>query len=467
MNLNKQNTVEKFFHVLAALLVVALFAGVVFATGATADAFAQESAALKNNLNGAYQKSLDELVVLTGEMQSALSKVQVAGTPYQYTILLSEVWRTSASAATALCSLPASFSETGEMNAFFVRAGDYAYTLLKKAAQGTPLTVQDMEQLATLYNAASQLLIKLQQLQSTQLDYTENMDEYDFYSEPAAVSASGNPEDAANREDDETGNMEYPHLIYDGPFSESTEQAEALGLTGEDCTAEQAAQKAKEFLGDMVATELTYTGVCQGSIATYNFTGSTAEGQTVDIEITVKGGHCLTFRVSGMEGGEGEKPDESTGSDLAEKGRQFLESKGFSNMVPTYAQYYGTVAVVNYAWESEGVIVYSDLIKVWVDVNTGAIMGMEASGYFNCHRQRSIPAPVLLEGEAMEKLSPVLEIKSVSLALIPITVNDERLCFEFKCTYGGDSFIVYVNALTGVEEQVFRIIDSDQGQLVV
>jgi hypothetical protein len=53
------------------------------------------------------------------------------------------------------------------------------------------------------------------------------------------------------------------------------------------------------------------------------------------------------------------------------------------------------------------------------------------------------------------------------MALIPKTINDERLCYEFKCTFMDESYIVYVNAVNGSEEQVYKIIDSDKGQLVV
>lgn len=53
------------------------------------------------------------------------------------------------------------------------------------------------------------------------------------------------------------------------------------------------------------------------------------------------------------------------------------------------------------------------------------------------------------------------------LALIPKTALTEVLCFEYKGTCMGASFIVYINARTGAEEDIFEIIDSEDGQLVV
>ena len=64
-------------------------------------------------------------------------------------------------------------------------------------------------------------------------------------------------------------------------------------------------------------------------------------------------------------------------------------------------------------------------------------------------------------------VSSNLEVKSVRLALIPLTVNTEKLCYEFKGVYRETSYIVYINAQDLTEEQVFKIIDSDSGQLVL
>ena len=51
--------------------------------------------------------------------------------------------------------------------------------------------------------------------------------------------------------------------------------------------------------------------------------------------------------------------------------------------------------------------------------------------------------------------------------MIPLTPETERLCYEFKCTMNGDSYILYIDAQDGSEAQVFRIIDSEDGTLVI
>ena len=123
--------------------------------------------------------------------------------------------------------------------------------------------------------------------------------------------------------------------------------------------------------------------------------------------------------------------------------------------------------MINYACVQDGVLLYSDLIKVWVNVQSGEVTGIEATNYYMSHVPRELPAPTVTQEQAAYALSTAVQVESVRMALIPLTLQDERLCYEFKCTFDGDYYIVYVNALTGMEEQVFLVLDSESGQLVV
>ena len=49
----------------------------------------------------------------------------------------------------------------------------------------------------------------------------------------------------------------------------------------------------------------------------------------------------------------------------------------------------------------------------------------------------------------------------------PITPQTERLCYEFRGTCGGEEYIVYISVETGEEEQIFRIINTEDGELVM
>jgi len=175
----------------------------------------------------------------------------------------------------------------------------------------------------------------------------------------------------------------------------------------------------------------------------------------------------LLYDMSSASGNAEGKPDEETGKRYKDVALAKLKELGYDNMQSTYAQYYGGVAVINFAAAQDGVILYSDLVKVWVDRESEKVCGIDARNYLFSHRPREFSQPAISREEAQSMLSGNLAVQSHAVALIPVTPETEVLCHEFKCTLGEDSYIIYVNANNGEEEQIFKIIDSEDGQLVI
>lgn len=494
-------TLKITLNVIAGILVIAAFIALIF----TQNAQAAEVQKTRGRLNDTCSKSLEDLVTITNELRNALSKIQVVNSQNQYTMLLSQIWRSSGEAINALGNLPSSFTHVSEANAFLVQTGDYAHVLLEKTARGELPTEEDKAQITALYQACSGLYDKLNTASQQGVDFAGLIENSDYYGTEETswlqlgrtpANAGSSSTDAGNtsggqggaqggqggtqEKNDTIPEKMYPTLIYDGPFSDSTEKAEPKGLGTGEVDEAAAMQKAKEFLGDLLNGELTYEGRSDGRIPVHNFSGSAKDGRAIDIEITVTGGKCLLMRISAPNGQQqpipvGEeraeadtpKPDEATGRRLAQVGKDFLKSRGFDSMESTYAQYYGGMAVINYAFVQDGTLVYPDLMKVWIEMDTDGIVGFEAKNYLFSHVERSIAKPAVSEADARAKLSPALSVQSVRVALIPKGILEEKLCYEFKCTFMNESYIVYINAATGIEEQVYKIIDSESGQLVV
>ena len=45
--------------------------------------------------------------------------------------------------------------------------------------------------------------------------------------------------------------------------------------------------------------------------------------------------------------------------------------------------------------------------------------------------------------------------------------SHERLTYEFKAKMDGEDFLVYINALTGEEERIFKLLHTPGGTLVL
>ena len=73
------------------------------------------------------------------------------------------------------------------------------------------------------------------------------------------------------------------------------------------------------------------------------------------------------------------------------------------------------------------------------------------------------------EAEAREKLSTSFSIEEEGkLCIIPSLGKNEILCYEFKATGANEKkYLCYVNANSGVEENIFILIEDENGVLTV
>ena len=83
------------------------------------------------------------------------------------------------------------------------------------------------------------------------------------------------------------------------------------------------------------------------------------------------------------------------------------------------------------------------------------------------HRRRTETTPAISKNQAREKISPLLTVKDEKLAIIPTPGKYEVLCWEFTCeSEDGTGVLVYINAETGREQQVFILKETPGGTLV-
>lgn len=439
------------YYVLPALLALALIAVAWWGRGQKAAA-----ARHQNAVEAMYRRAYGELCEDLYEMESALTKLQAVSSVGQRILLLDDVWRLSGSAASSLGQLPLSHPDTREINQFVVRLGDYAHALTKKILNGEPLDAADGESLGQLRASCSQLAqLSAQRLAAGDLPLS-SLDGEGYY---AAAQSPAGPGDTA---EDPDGLLSFPTLIYDGPFAQSAEKRQPQGLQGPEITEEEALALAQSIAGLPLASN----GLVEGDIPAYDFSYRDESGAWAEIEIARQGGALLWYMRPASGTAEG-RPAQEEARRYRDAALQKLDALGFADMEATYAQYYGGAALINCAATEDDILLYSDLIKVWVDRETLEVIGIDARNYLFSHVERDLPPPSLSQEEAEAKVAPRLEIHSRALALIPLTPQTEALCYEFKCTLGQDSYILYINAHTGAEEQIFRIIDSEDGTLVI
>ena len=401
------------------------------------DTIAAQQRVIDAQTESAYRALSDDLY----DLSVALSKMEAASSPASLSKSFSEVRRLSAGAARALSLLPVSYGDDAGLMQFLTRTGDYAQTLMDRVLNGQMLSQEQLDSLSDLRACCADL--------SSTYDGSVPQD---AFADGAFYGGETNEDNLA----------QYPSLLYDGPFSESSENAPPEGLSGDRIDEAEAMRIASALFSDRT---LRFDGRTEGTIVTYDFSASDAGGELC-VSITEQGG-ALYYFMGEPAGDRNDPPSDAESERLHEAASAYLNSQGFGEMSPSYAQYYAGTVVLNYAAMQSGVILYADLVKVYVDRDTQTVIGLDASNYRFHHRPRHVALPVLTEQDARDRISDALTIEQVSLALIPKCNTREVLCYECKCTRNDVFFIVYINAETGAEEEIFEVVNSDEGDLVV
>ena len=217
---------------------------------------------------------------------------------------------------------------------------------------------------------------------------------------------------------------EYSGLIYDGAFSEHITSSEKKGLTGEDIDEEKAKEIVKTFYGEEKIKNIDSNGFSENAeIPSFDFNVKMKENDnTATISISKKGCHVVALNYN-REVTE-EKISEQ---DAVQKGKEYLTSKGFNNMQETYYLKENGFITVNYAYKQGDVVMYADLIKVKIALDDGEVIGLETTGYLNCHYDRTIPTNKISIADARKHLSDKAQVTSEGLAMIPTEWKTEKL----------------------------------------
>ncbi len=433
-------------------IIAAVSAGLlIVALSVTTIVFHSQKTSLKNQLSAFYSKAFEQLMTDVTSLEAKLYKFNASSGLNQYTMLLMDVWRQTGDTESSLAALPVSYQSTYTLTQFVNRTGDYCHFLADKLGRGEDLTDEDFEQIKKLAQSCGEIYDELTNLWQQGYPGDEGFSEDVFL---ASDVQAGNLDFT---------NQEFPRLVYDGPFSESTENKQPEGLGDGEVTRDLAAQNAALFLGIDAGT-LSDAGEQNGTIPSFGFTGE-QNGKSFEIFISKQGGQVLWYMGS-SDGGISAVPTDEKYEQLSGAAQQYLVDKGYGESASSYAQFYNGMAVINLAPVQDEVILYPDLIKVWVDIPTATVIGLEAHNYLMSHKERKLEKPMLSEEEAKQKLTSI-DVQSARLALIPMDTNDERLCWEFTCSKDGQDFLIYINAQTGVEEDIMMIQHTNNGTLVM
>ena len=411
------------------------------------------------NMNGmeadmanVYTGSLYELNSVVDNLDTNLAKARVSNSSNEQVKILSDIAIESEIAETILERLPVDSRLTQNMTSFVNKMGDSAQSMLLSVSRGNTLTDSQIATIEHMYNTTLELKQIINEL-------TANSNSKDMLK---AMRGKTDSLLYSTFDDIENTTIETPKEIHDGPFAENIDKVSAKVLEGlEEISASRAEELAKEYFADYGVKEAKCTGETNAEqLSLYNVTLKTKDGD-MTAQLSKQGGKVVEF--NSYKDCSNKNFSVERCIDIAE---DFLSDLEIEGMKAVWTSENGTTFNLNFAYVQDGVVIYSDMIKVKVCEERGIVTGMEGLAYVLNHTNRDLPSAKISKSEAKEKLHAGFETESSRLCVIP-TDGGEVLAYEFFGTYEGNTYYIYIDAKTGNEAEVFTVIGTKQGRALM
>lgn len=405
-------------------------------------------------INTAEESSFYDLVGCVDNLDVNLSKLVVSNDSEKQQKLLSEVRVQSNLAVSSLGMLAIQDESKFYTTKFINQVGDFAKYLETKLIDGEKLSSSDIETLKTMHKINSELKLSLSELASS-IDNNFNFKSiYEGKEDNLLISKFNELESNATN---------YPHMIYDGAFSDNVKKSESKFLNGyEKVSKMEAEENFKKYFSEYNVKNVTLVGeTISDKIECYDFEGVTEDGTTLVAEISKKGGKLILFNYY-----KDCSKNNYSATELEKVADKFLENAGYKDLKAVWMAEGNSYVSFNYASVVDGVICYSDLVKVNVCTERGVVSGIEASAYALNHVERNLPEIKFSLEDAKQKVYSEIEISSSRLAIIPYG-SKEKLAYEFNGVNNGDTYYIYIDVETGKELEIFKVVKTTEGTLLM
>ncbi|MEG2348677.1 MAG: germination protein YpeB [Clostridia bacterium] len=417
----------------------------------------------KQLLQDQYNKAMYEAINYTNDIEVELAKLQITNTKKLTSTTLANIWRESNLAKANLVSLPVNQEDIISASKYLTQVSDFSYSLMNKVIMGDKITDDEYIQIKQIYENSrkfSDVMGKIyDELNTGRLKW----DELEKVASKN-LKENSNVEEVSNVQKIGKTFQEYEGLIYDGAFSDHILSVKPKYIQDlKNYTIEDAINVINEMFGTKNIEYIKSNGISEGKIDLYEFLVKLKTDKNPrQISITKKGGKLFLMV------GEKEVSEEKISIEEAKKrGSDFLKEIGIFDVKDTYYLKSQNMAMINYAAADENIVLYPDLVKVKVALDTGEVYSVEAQGYIYNHIKRKNMKPKISIEEARKKINKNISILSESLAIIPTESKNEILTYEFKGKIDEREFLIYINAITAEEEKILLIINTPGGILTI
>lgn len=404
-----------------------------------------------------YQRAFHDLTYNIEKLHDELGKSLVVNSRNQVTPTLANVWRLAYEAQQNVGQLPLILMPFNNTEEFLSKVADFAHRVAVRDLSREPLTEKEYKTLKTLYTNSKKIMKQLRHVQ------TEVLDKHLRWMDVETALASEDKTmdntiiDGFKLIDKQV--QEFDEIDW-GVNVQSSNRPERkpLRVSGKTIGKQEAARIAQSFVGIKSGKVSVDDSGKSADYSAYSVSIQ-SKGNPIRMDVTKKGG-----KVVWLLNERDIKEERLTLKQAEAKARKFLESHGYKNMVPVENDSYQGLAVFTFVHQQNGVRIYPDAVTVKVALDNGDVNGFHAEEYLKNHKTRVLPTVKINNQQARKIVNPNLKIQAHRLALIESKRDgQEILCHEFTVRFENATYMIYVNALTGDEEEVVKMDTEETG----
>ena len=409
---------------LAAVITLSVFVGI----------YAKDRVEKDRDLDAFYQSAYYGLVGNFVDIENDLAKARVMT---DSKILKEDLMKIDVNCNLASQNLQVFYANNDGMHnlmSYINQLGDYCRYLIRELDHGKSLTTTQVENLNKLWGVSKEYGKLLNSLQ----DYAKDGNSL------AKLLGESNEEFEDILSSINNGSIEYPSLIYDGPFSDGVLKREAKGVVGEEITPEQGKKFVEKYLVGYDIENIEYAQDNVNRIPSYLYAVKLKGGRQCSVQIAKKGGLLLLIDLFH----EVEEPS-LTIEQCQKVAEQYCESIGLKNMKAVWINNNKSNVYINMCYEQDGIVNYPDMVKLKISLDTGEVIGYEGLNYAFNHTAREYEEPKISEEQAILNVSAILENIEIRLVTIPWNTVSEKVAYEIVGELDGEKYFVYVDAYNG------------------
>ncbi|MEH7121211.1 germination protein YpeB [Neobacillus vireti] len=417
----------------------------------------QEKNAVLINAENNYQRAFHNLSYRMDLLNDKIGTTLAMNSKESLSPSLIEVWRLTSQAHSDVGQLPLTLLPFNKTEEFLANIGNFSYRTAVRDLSKEPLTDKEYQTLQVLYKQSGDIQNELRNVQHMVLKNNLRWMDVELALASGKVNTDNTIIDGFKTVEKTVSSFEESDL---GPtFANLQKKDENFKkIKGKTITQKEAIQIAKKYMNFDGDADVKVTNNGKGSdFGFYSVSiKNKRTGQEASMDITKKAGHPIWF----INNREIKKQSLSL-NDANNKAAAFLKETGFKNLETSDSTQYDNVGVFDFVTNINGVRIYTESIKVKVALDNGDIIGISAEEYLKSFQTRTIEKPVLSLEQARAKVNPKLKVMEQRQAMITNDLNEDVLCYEFLGTLGNDSYRIFVNAKTGLEEEVEKLKNAE------